>query len=276
MRKFVIGIWIWGLCCAFTSAFALDYQVEKVAYKSLVANLYLPQTRGKLPAVIAFGGSEGGIGTGDANGEMIAPHGIAVLGLAFFGELGLPKTLDQIPMEYFVDALDYLSAHPKIDASRIGVVGGSRGTEAAFLLASLDTRIKSVAVTTPSKVAWNGLTLSKSAWTYKGQSVAALGLALDNKAKLVDRFSTALQETKKVSEAMFSFERINGPILLISAKQDQVWPSYAMSSDIKRYLKEKHFSYTVTHDSYDTGHGFSQETAPRIKQSIIDHFVKTL
>lgn len=253
-----------------------QYNINKVDYKNLVADLYLPKTGGKLPVVIAFGGSEGGLGTGHANGEMLAPHGVAVLALAYFKEKGIAKTLDKIPMEYFINAVDYLETHPSIDASRIGVVSGSRGTEAAFLLASMDSRIKSVVATTPSKVAWNGFTLAESAWTFKGKSIPALGLALDSNAKLLDRFSIALQNSSKVEKSLFKFENINGPILLISAKQDQVWPSYQMSKDIEQYLQDKKFKHQIVHNTYETGHGFSQETAPQIKESIISHFVKTL
>ena len=175
-----------------SKAEVFEYTATKVDYKNLVANLYLPKTDKKVPVVIAFGGSEGGIGAGNANGEMMAPHGLAVLGLAFFNEKGISKTLDQIPMEYFVNAINYLETQPSIDSSRIGLVGGSRGAEAAFLLATIDNRIKSVVVTTPSKVAWYGLTLAKSAWTYKGSDIPALSLALDSNAKLFERFQVAL------------------------------------------------------------------------------------
>lgn len=226
--------------------------------------------------VIAFGGFEGGLYTGNANGEMIAPHGVAVLGLAYFKEKGISQTLDQIPMEYFIDAINYLETHPLIDSSRIGVVGGSRGSEAAFLLASMDSRIKSIVVTTPSKVAWYGLTIPKSAWTIEGQDIPALGLELDSNAKLIDRFTVALENKTNVNKSLFKFEYINGPILLISAESDQVWPSFQMSKDIEVYLKSKHFKHKVVHNSYKTGHGFSQDTAPVIKKSIINHFVSTL
>ena len=169
---------------------------------------------------------------------MIAPHGVAVLGLAFFEEKGSSQTLDQIPMEYFVSAIDYLESNPSIDSSKIGVVGGSRGSEAAFLLTTIDTRIKSVVVTTPSKVAWYGLTEPKSAWTYKGSDIPAFSLALDSNAKLLDRFQVALQNENNVNRSLFKFENMNGPILMISAKKDQVWPSYQMSQDIELYLKK--------------------------------------
>ncbi|WP_267960036.1 acyl-CoA thioester hydrolase/BAAT C-terminal domain-containing protein [Shewanella sp. AS16] len=140
----------------------------------------------------------------------------------------------------------------------------------------MDDRIKSVAVTTPSKVAWNGLTIPKSAWTYNGKDIPALGLELDSNAKLLKRFTVSLQNEEKVNDALFKFEKINGPLLLISAEEDQIWPSYKMSKDIELYLKQKNFRYSVVHKSYKTGHGFSQETAPEIKQTIIDHFVNTL
>ncbi|MBE0365654.1 hypothetical protein PULV_b0274 [Pseudoalteromonas ulvae UL12] len=277
MRKFIPFIFIIILLISFSSkADNYEYGIHKVEYKNLVANLYLPKTEKKLSVVIAFGGSEGGLGTGNANGEMIAPYGIAVLGLAYFQEKGIAQTLDQIPMEYFINAINYLETHPLIDSSKIGVVAGSRGTEAAFLLASMDSRIKSLVVTTPSKVAWHGLTVAKSAWTVGGQDVPALGLELDSSAKLIDRFTIALENKTEVDKSLFKFENINGPILMISAENDQVWPSFQMSNDIEVYLKNKQFKYKVVHNSYKTGHGFSQETAPEIKQSIVNHFVSSL
>ncbi|GLX80242.1 hypothetical protein tinsulaeT_35820 [Thalassotalea insulae] len=277
MHKFIPLLFLTFLLVS-VSLKAENYQFEmsKVEYKNLVANLYLPKTDKKLPVVIAFGGFEGGLGTGNANGEMIAPHGVAVLGLAYFKEKGISQTLDQIPMEYFIEAINYLETHPLIDSSRIGVVGGSRGSEAAFLLATMDSRIKSVVVTTPSKVAWYGLTVPKSAWTFEGQDIPALGLALDSNANLIDRFSVALDNKANVNQSLFKFENINGPIFMISAENDQVWPSYQMSKDIELYLKNKQFKHKVIHNSYKTGHGFSKETAPEIKKSIINHFVSTL
>lgn len=263
---------------SFKNTYAETYEVEvkRVIYKNLVANLYLPKTTKKVPIVIAVGGSEGGLGTGDANGKMIAPHGIAVLGLAYFKADGLPDTLDQIPLEYFIDAINYLETLPSIDASKIGFVGGSKGGELALLIASIDPRIKSVVAIVPSKLAWYGTTIAKSAWTFKGKDIPALGLELDEKSPLLSRFEAALKNTDKVQNALFSVDKINGPILLISAENDQVWPSYQMSKDIKIYLKKHHFKYSVEHHPYPTGHGFSQETAPEIKQSIIDHFLHTL
>lgn len=75
---------------------------------------------------------------------------------------------------------------------------------------------------------------------------------------------------------MFAFEKINGPHLLLSASNDQIWPSTLMSKQTVDYLKAKQFSHQVEYKIYPTGHAFSSETAPEIKQMIIDHFVRTL
>ncbi|MCV2351690.1 acyl-CoA thioester hydrolase/BAAT C-terminal domain-containing protein [Paucibacter sp. Y2R2-4] len=279
MHKFVFS-WLFAslLCFAGPSkAAGYDFEVKTVQYKNLAARLYLPKTPEKVPAVIGFGGSDPSWGFADANGAMMASNGIAVIGLVYFKtEPGLPATLDQIPMEYFISAVDYAQSLPEIDGQRIGVVSGSRGAEAGFLLAILDPRIKSVVITTPSKVAWGGMTSSRSAWTYQDQDIPALHLPDLPNIPQIERFKIALSETEKVKAATFAFEKIQGPILLISAENDQIWPGTAMSQDIMDYLKSHNFRYSAVHKSYPTGHAFSQASAPEIKQMIIDHFVATL
>ncbi|MCV2362515.1 hypothetical protein LNV23_03515 [Paucibacter sp. DJ1R-11] len=271
---------ILAACIAFCSpsrAQPFDYEVRPVQYKNLAARLYLPKTSGKVPVVIGFGGSDPSWGFADANGAMMATRGIAVIGLVYFKtEPGLPPSLDQIPMEYFISALDYAETVPELDASRMGVVSGSRGSEAGFLLAILDARIKSVAITTPSKVAWAGMTSPRSAWTYQGQDIPALNLPEMPGSTQIQRFEAALAETEKVKAATFAFEKIRGPILLISAENDQIWPGTAMSRDILDYLKTHGFAYSAVHKSYPTGHAFSQATAPEIKNMIVEHFLATL
>jgi dienelactone hydrolase len=274
-RKLVL-IAVSFLMCTESLADTCDYTIERVAYKNLVANLYRPTTHHPVPAVIAFGGSEGGLSTGSSSGEMLAPNCIAVLGIAYFKETGLPSTLDQIPLEYFIDAIDYLSRTQGIDAARIGVVSGSRGSEAALLVASMDARIKSVVVATPSEVAWAGMATAKSAWTYRGADVPTLSLDGASSLPQIKRFESTLDAIEDWHKYRIPVERINGPLFLISAENDQIWPSKRMSEDIVKYLRLQNFRFNVRHDSYPTGHGFSKELAPKIKQSVVDRFLDTL
>jgi hypothetical protein len=84
-----------------------------------------------LPAVLAFGGAEGGAGTGTSEAEILAAHGYPALGLAYFGVAGRPESLDRIPLEYFATALRWLRAQPGVDPAHVLVWGVSRGGEAA-------------------------------------------------------------------------------------------------------------------------------------------------
>jgi uncharacterized protein len=275
--RFLASILMLWACLPTAFAEGAAYSVTTVAKNGLVAKLFMPSTaRGAVSVVIAVGGSEGGLTTGNAYGELLAPQGIAVLGLAYFDAPGLPKTLDQIPLEYFKTAVDYLETVTGVDAKRIGLVGGSRGAELALLFSAMEPRIKSVVATTPSSVAWFGQTLAQSAWTLGGKGIPALSLELDAQAPLLARFEAALKNHEAGLVARIAIERIRGPIFLISAEGDQVWPSTSMADAMVEDLKQRGFAFPVTHRPYPTGHGFSQETAPEIKQSIVDHFLKTL
>jgi cephalosporin-C deacetylase-like acetyl esterase len=207
---------------------------------------------------------------------MLAPHCIAVLALAYFKEEGLPPTLDRIPLEYFVDAVDYIAQLRGVDKTRLGVLSGSRGSEAALLVASMDARIKSVVVATPSEVAWYGRTQARSAWTYRGKDVPALSIDDNSSVPQAKRFENALDAVVNRDDFRIKVERINGPVFLISAQNDEIWPSTRMSNSIVEQLKSHHFQYRIRHDIYPTGHGFSKETARFIKKSVVEQFEDTL
>lgn len=276
MRSFLVIALLLAAAASPCFAQSCTYDVRPVVSDKIVAHLYVPKMAGPMPVVIAVGGAEGGLGTGDANGELLAPHCIAVLGLAYFKADGLPSTLDAVPLEYFRNAVDYLQTVPAVDAKRLGMVGGSRGAELALLFASMEPRIRSVVATTPSSHVWGGRTTTGSAWTLAGKDVPHFRLGLTEAAPQVARFEAALDQAGHASTARIPVEKINGPILLISATEDAIWPSFRMSLEIESTLRNARFPFEVRHASYRTGHGFSKETAPRIKQTIVDHFVQTL
>ena len=141
--------------CGSVNAKSYEYEVRKVDYKNLVANGDIPKATGRVPVVIAIGGSEGGISTGDSNGEMIAPHAVAVLGLAYFKEKGIPEHLRSSTFRiWFKDALAYLEPFMTLTLLELVLLADQERAELALLLASKEPRIKSVVATTPSSVAW--------------------------------------------------------------------------------------------------------------------------
>ncbi len=74
----------------------------------LRGELFLPGGSGRYPGVLVVGGSEGGMPVRQAS--WLATHGFAALALAYFRYQDLPARLEAIPLEYFQDALNWLSS----------------------------------------------------------------------------------------------------------------------------------------------------------------------
>jgi dienelactone hydrolase len=168
------------------------------------------------PAVLVIGGSEGGMDTFLA--AMLAARGYPALAVAYFGEPGLPPALSAIPLEYFEGALRWLAAQPGVDATRIVVYGGSRGSEAAELLGVHDAdQVHGVIAGSPSTVAGCSLPACEGpAWTLGGVPVPFTRTWDDPAAS--DNPS-----------AVIPVEKIDGPVLLVCGEADTVWSSCAFS-----------------------------------------------
>src|SRR5512140_2147123 len=94
---------------------------------NLVANFFPPITNEPAPAILLLGGSDGGIETASNLAPLLHAHGYAVLALAYFAIDPLPALLEEIPLEYFEHAIQWLQAQPTVLADRIGVIGISKG-----------------------------------------------------------------------------------------------------------------------------------------------------
>ena len=158
--------------------------VTKVMDDGLVATLHLPRESGRRPAVIVLSGSDGGIATAHMFGEPLAAAGFVTLSLAYFAMDGLPRNFSQIPLEYFGRAIDWLRAHPAVDAERIGVFGMSRGGETALLVGATFPSITAVVASVPSHVVWQGTNPDPS---IKTSSFTRAGVELPYASLVVDR-----------------------------------------------------------------------------------------
>jgi cephalosporin-C deacetylase-like acetyl esterase len=149
------------------------YRVEKITFQTrpgirMTANAYVPDRKGKLPAILmvhghwrgakqdpvvqarcigaaklgffvlcvdAFGAGERGIDTklGEYHGEMVAatllPSGLTLAGLQVWENMR---------------AVDYLLTRPEVDGDRIGIPGASGGGNKKMYAGALDERFKSI------------------------------------------------------------------------------------------------------------------------------------
>jgi dienelactone hydrolase len=197
---------------------------------TLHGTLFVPPGDGKHPGVLVLGGSEGGAPLRRA--AWLASHGYVAFALAYFRAEGLPSELVNIPLEYFGQALAWISERPEVDGSRLAVIGASRGGELALQLGSMYPRIRAVVAYVPANVrhpACCGPGLG-AAWTWQGQALA-----------------WAIPEVRPVEaevlRAAIPLERTHGPILMIAAEDDGVWPSATMVTEAADRVHQNHFQY---------------------------------
>jgi dienelactone hydrolase len=226
----------------------------------LVANLHLPGGDGPFPGVLLVGGSGGGIGWQDEIGALLAKEGYAALALAYFGMESLPENLERIPLEYFDEAVDYLAGLDGVDADRLGIVGVSKGGELALLLASRDPRLVTTVAFVPSSVVFQSITPewpTTSSWSENGEDVPFVPYLITENFRR-DRLAIMYRESldqPQAAEAAIQVEKIQGPVLLLSGKADDLWPSDYMSDQVIARLRANDFRYTYEHIAYeDAGH----------------------
>jgi dienelactone hydrolase len=212
----------------------------------IYGNLYLPKhSAGRRPGVLVFAGSGGGLTTSMA-AALLAAHGYPSLALAYFKAPGLPQTLRNSPLEYFIGALKLLRARPGVDPRHVLVAGESRGGEAALLLgAHFPQLVNGVIAGVPSSVVNPGLPdTSRQAWTPGGRPLPA-----------VSPSEFGQPNPPGQQRAVIPVERIGGSVLLACGQQDLVWPSCAYVDAISARLRAHRFAHPVTALRYrDAGH----------------------
>lgn len=227
------------------SAAGVTTENETLAGQGFVGQLWMPPPGHiRHPAVLEFGGSEGGL-DGQLLGAALSSAGYPTLDIAYFGEPGLPQTLSDIPLEYFATALTWLRSQSGVDPDQIYVSGVSRGSEAAQLLGVYyPSLVHGVIAAVPSDAAicsYPGCT--GPAWTLHGTPLPYTK-QFDNPYPTDDR------------AAVIPDERIRGPVLLVCGGADQVWVSCPYARAINARLTAHHDRYA--HELYaysDAGHG---------------------
>lgn len=213
----------------------------------VAAVLFVPDGDGPAPGVLLLGGSEGGVHERDA--QVLSAAGFTVLALGYFGMPGLPPSLIEIPVEYLARGLDVLAAQPGT-GEQFGVTGGSRGGEAALLLAAHDQRVSAVVSVAGSGILTQGIDFRLGslpailgtptvAWTRDGLALPYLPSILpDELTRLIAEgapvplslsFPPIPDDPAELARVSIPVERSRAAVLMICGSDDRSWPSGAYS-----------------------------------------------
>ncbi|MEM8800443.1 MAG: acyl-CoA thioesterase/bile acid-CoA:amino acid N-acyltransferase family protein [Pseudomonadota bacterium] len=231
--------------------------------------LFKPAANVPMPAVLYIGGSAGG--AEEAAPALLASHGFAVLSIAYFNYPDRPEMLANIPLEYFETGIRFL--RQRFKQTRIGVIGVSRGSEAALLTAArVPDEVGALILGVPSNVIWGGCCTAEAstmpAWTWRGEPLAFTPdppaprdpLPLD----LADRqggtsfrryFLPGFVDDGRSFSKAIDVSAVDAPVLVLSGQADQIWPSAIAGALIHRRLDAVGTKHEVTHIAYEgAGH----------------------
>lgn len=213
--------------------------------------------------MIVMSGSNGGIKLTKQAAEFYHKNGIPALALALFATKGTQPYLDKVPVEYVESAIQWLQ---KQGYKQIGIDGMSKGSEMALVAASMFSDISCVIVRVPSYFVSEGLIGSgkkkapsgTSCWSYKGQELVyapyktrqfnILKMFIKEKEMHIITFN---RDKDITSKSIIPVEKIKAPILILSSKNDSVWPSYESGIYIEKKLEESGFPYQYKHVVYE-------------------------
>ena len=237
---------------------------RRITDNGLIANYYPASGAGKHAGILLLGGSEGGIGPGVARmAAALQEQDYAVLNLSFFRAPGQSGKLELVPLELFDRAIAWLKAQPEIDGERLAVVGGSKGAEAALIVATRHPELRAVVAGMPSSVAWQGIDWNflnyilnppNGSWSLGGKPIPFVPYVKKFTKSLLQLYSESLALRLEHKSAIIPIELSRASVLLICGKDDSLWPSCTMADQIKARADEGGPAVTVLAYS-NAGHG---------------------
>jgi uncharacterized protein len=223
--------------------------------------LYKPKNQDNLIPIIVLGGSDGGIRMKEIT-RSYAMEGFAALNVAYFDYKDLPKHLAKIPVEYFQKSIKWILSQDYVKSSSVVLHGFSRGAELALLLASEYPDISVAIAMSGSNLRWGGFggfgedrdpsADMKPAWIKDGVPMPYMKTEFDtveyykckNNAEYVKRY---LLDTIAVRRASIPIQRSNAAFLLISGRNDDIWPSKQMNQNAIKLLNSVNYKHNYQH-----------------------------
>jgi len=226
-------------------------------------------------AIMTVTGSGGGVDL--IHGPMLASRGFDVLALAHFAYPGRPDELTEIELEYFAEAAAWM--RQTFGVERIAVQGGSRGGELALVLASYLPEVFCGAVPLS---AWHNVVAGwfgarqvheGPAWMLRGQPLPYCMVRFDMDRAQREAVGGAMAFSPDYlrdaagdeddARCAIPVERCSGPLLLISGRDDQVWPAWYGADRVMDRLRAHGRAHLGEHLALENvGHAITLPSLP--------------
>jgi hypothetical protein len=200
--------------------------------------------RGSDLGVLVLAGSSGRVERERA--RLLARQGMTALSIRWFGGPGQSPGICGIPLETFTTAVDVLIAN---GAERLGILGVSKGAEAALLTAVHDPRVDAVVALSPTSRVWCNVGPGRdgaqrpyrSSWTWREQPLPFVPLDDSWTPAEPDGGPVAIRGWYERSERTFArllapaeipVERARADLLLVAGGDDAMWPSLPFAGQL--------------------------------------------
>lgn len=259
---------------------------REIREDGLVGTLFTPAGPGPHPGVVVLNGSGGGIN--EPRGALYASYGYQAFALGYFKAPGLSPFITETPLEYLETGLRWAHRELQPKDGFVAVSGQSRGGELALLLGATFPDLVSAVIAyvpgamvhgaqgagDPARGGWQGVT-----WTRGGMPLPHLwqdnaavhwhpwaGDAPPSRHHSV--FFEGLKDRALAERARIPVERIAGPVLLVSGRDDRAWPSSLYSRMVVSTLSRHGHRHLVRHlDFDDAGHAINLPFVPTTQLS---------
>lgn len=240
----------------------MNFTVEKDGFHGVLYRPESDQFPGK--ALIAFSGSDGRFPLTCMLAELFQRAGLTTLALAYWNAPGLPKQIAALPVEAIQHSALWLQAQ---GYEKIGLWGISKGGELALLSGSLmPDLISCVVAVCPMDMVCQGIDARKkkplpaSSWSWRGAELPYAPLSCSRRRMLADSlrnreltlrsaYGRAVEDAP--AEAIIPVERIGGPVLLLTAQHDSMWPSAEAAERVIARLDRAGFPHPHLHVCYE-------------------------
>ncbi|UUU22900.1 acyl-CoA thioester hydrolase/BAAT C-terminal domain-containing protein [Streptomyces sp. DSM 40750] len=194
--------------------------------------------------VLVLAGSSGRVERERA--RLLARQGLAALTIRWFGGAGQSPGICEIPLETFTTAVDLLRAN---GSARVGILGVSKGAEAALLTAVRDPRVDVVVALSPTSRVWCNIGPGRdgaqrpyrSSWTWRGRALTFV--PMDDSWSPAESGSgpVAVRGWYECSERTFAgllppaeirVDRARADLLLVAGGDDAMWPSLPFAEQL--------------------------------------------